>query len=302
MLLFSFLMSGLIFFGLIRGYYALELWLNDPFLEAMLITPLVYWRVRYFEAKPSGRPRRFDMRQNATFVINLDSDAGRFQSFQKVNNADNGEFYQRFSAFRWIPASTKPSSLRGKQNELVVLSDAERETLSMQEQAMNRYPFLKYSVQNGLPGSAGCTMSHIQVLEQLVDDNMNEYYFIFEDDARLSAQLLQQRYLEGPPDADIIILSPTNTKTVRVPYDHGPEGFAVRVVQSYGAFAYVVTQRGATKLLQHFHGNHYDPIDVAFHRAKGVKMYQPTNGWPQAYHSAVRSTRHAANKKRGDME
>jgi hypothetical protein len=36
----------------------------------------------------------------------------------------------------------KPVLFRGKQNELVVLSDAEHELLSMQEQAKNQYSFL----------------------------------------------------------------------------------------------------------------------------------------------------------------
>jgi hypothetical protein len=62
--------------------------------------------------------------------------------FYEVHNADNGEIYQLVLAFGWILASTKTSTFRGKQNELVVLSDAEHELLSMQEQAKNQYSFL----------------------------------------------------------------------------------------------------------------------------------------------------------------
>ena len=293
--------ASLTIWGLIRGYYALELLIKDPFLEAKVITPLDYLRVRYLEAKPTGRPRRFDMNQSNTFVINLDSDTNRYANFQRVNKVENATelFYQRFSAFRWV-SSPRPKSghLRSKADNKETSND-EQQRIRIQQDAMRRYPYLRYSVDKGVPGNAGCSMSHIQLLEQLVqladETTHDKYYFVFEDDARLSKQLLLYHYVEGTPDADIVILSPTSTKTVRIPYAESRDGFAVRVLQSFGAFAYIVTSEGANKLLKHFRGDHDDPIDVAFHQASGIKMYHPTNGWPQAYHSAVRSTRHSLN-------
>ncbi|KAL3894385.1 MAG: hypothetical protein SGARI_007760, partial [Bacillariaceae sp.] len=233
------------------------------------------------------------------------------QNFAAVNRVDDnnndsskGEpFYQRFSAFRWMPMEggdgknrNSNSNLRGgrtmqQQKQRQSDPSSEHEQLSIQQDAMEKYPFLRYSVQKGLPGTAGCSFSHILLLEQLLlrsssESDRDDYYFVFEDDAKLTAPLLQNRVVEGPPDADIIILSPTSTKTVRVPYME-EDGFAVRVLQSYGAFAYIITKDGAAKLLRDFRDSkHDDPIDVAFHRAADIKMYHPTNGWPQAYHAA----------------
>jgi GR25 family glycosyltransferase involved in LPS biosynthesis len=168
---------------------------------------------------------------------------------------------------------------------------------------MRQYPFLRYSVKRGEWGNAGCTYSHIQLLEQLQKrggGDGRQYYMVFEDDARLSPELIDSGLVEAPPDADVVLLSPTSTKTVRIPYKYGEDGYAIRVTQSWGSMAYVVTSLGAGKLLRHLRGTgHDDPIDVAMHRAKGMRMYQPTNGWPKAHHGVFKSTRRAANSKAG---
>ena len=298
---------GTLVYASIRGYYALELYLDDPFLEAKLITPWEYLTVRYLQSKPKGPPRKFRMNFNTTLVINLDRDVERFRNFQRVNavkwdeangpknnnthvNSRNGEYYQRFSAYPWQPPKSQANNVSNHQ-------------LKEQEAAMREYPFLRNSVKRGEWGNAGCTYSHIQLLEQLQErggGGGGQYYMVFEDDARISPELIDSGLVEAPPDADIVLLIPTSTKTVRIPYKYGNDGYAIRVTQSYGSFAYVVTTLGAEKLLRHLRGTgHDDPIDVAMHRAKGMRMYQPTNGWPKAHHGTYKSTRSAANSNPG---
>ena len=58
--------------------------MDDPFLEAKLITPFHYINVRYVQSKPRGLPQTFKMNRNTTFVINLDKDTERFRSFQRA--------------------------------------------------------------------------------------------------------------------------------------------------------------------------------------------------------------------------
>lgn len=311
-------------YGMVRAYYALEHWLDDSFWEAKLIKPFNYVLIRYIESRPRGKPKQFVMRRNNTFVINLDTDVQRFRNFQRINNAvvsattnttDNisaksasSEYYQRFPGFQWIPSSQRGqqgtrsaqkvrAGVRSKGKKPPVPQDGSHDELALQQQeeVMKIYPFLRKSVQRGEFGNAGCTYSHIQLLERLEGLPPDEYYFIFEDDAGLSPQFIKQGAIEAPSDTDIVTLVPTSTKTVRVPYKYGENGYAIRVMASYGAFAYVITTRGASKLLRHLRGRNDDPIDVAMYRAYRMRMYHPTDGWPQAMHGSHKSTRHAAN-------
>lgn len=364
----SALLAVLTVYVAVRSYYALELWLDDPFLEAKLITPFSYVSVRFLEKRPRGEPLVATMRRNNTFVLNLDKDVERFRSFETVNRRRTGRgggagagaaknattdansansggtgdededspYYQRFPAYQWMPPDDSKRSatgkIRGSEQEIPKIEgegdpgeyDVRRH--QRQEEAMKRYPFLRYSVQRAEYGNAGCTYTHIQLLEKLAglpgsrskegdgEDGKN-YFFIFEDDARLSRELVERGSIRIPPDTDIALLSPTATKTVRVPYyehhrgdEQGERGendgqdaaTAVRVLQSYGAFAYLITDRGARKVLRHLRGRwNDDPIDVAFHRAHRIRIYQPLGdaggGRPLAWHGSHRSTRRDAN-------
>jgi len=292
----------------IRGYYALELYLDDPFLEAGLITPWTYLAVRFLQSPPSGPPRKFRMNANTTLVINLDRDGERYRTFRRVNaakldesngprnsstdgNGRNGELYRRFSAYPWQSPTSQATNGSNHQ-------------LKEQEAAMMQYPALRYSVRRGEWGDAGCTYSHIRLMEQLLLERSaggdgRRYYIVFEDDARMSPELLGSGLVEAPPDADIVLLSPTSTKSVRIPYRYGADGYAVRATQSWGAMAYVVTPSGAGKVLRYMRGaGHTDPFDVAMTRAQGMRVYRPTNG-AEAHHGMFQSTRRAANSKAG---
>ena len=248
------------------------------------------------------------MNVNTTLVINLDRDGERFRSFQRANagklneangsknsstygNGRNGELYRRFSAYPWQSPTSQANNGSNHQ-------------LKEQEAAMMQYPALRYSVKRGEWGDAGCTYSHIRLMEQLLLERSaggdgRRYYIVFEDDARMSPELLGSGLVEAPPDADIVLLSPTSTKSVRIPYKYGEDGCAIRATQSWGAMAYVVTSSGAGKVLRYMRGTgHTDPFDVAMTRAKGMRVYQPTNG-AEAHHGTFKSTRRAANSKAG---
>ena len=248
------------------------------------------------------------MNVNTTLVINLDRDVERYHNFRRVNaakpdkangpknnithymNSRNEELYRRFSAYPWQSPTSQANNGSNHQ-------------LKEQEAAMMQYPALRYSVKRGEWGDAGCTYSHIRLMEQLLERSAGgdgrRYYIVFEDDARMSPALLGSGLVEAPPDADIVLLSPTSTKSVRIPYKYGEDGYAIRATQSWGAMAYVVTSSGAGKVLRYMRGTgHTDPFDVAMTRAKGMRVYQPTNG-AEAHHGTFKSTRRAANSKAG---
>jgi len=245
-----------VIYTLIRQYYALELAITDPVLEAQLFMPLRYFAVRFLAERPRGT-RVFSMTPDNAYVINLDKDEARRATFYSKNNLEEKDL-PRFAGYHWLSDSTPAEQFD--------------------------YPWLQTSVRKGLYGDAGCTLSHIRVLQDCIDKN-RLYCFIFEDDSRLLPPLTTTRQVEAPDNADAVHLVGTSTKIVPVPYKEPQvaETPAFRVIQGYGALGYVITQAGAKKLLAYLR-KHSQPIDIALTVATTLVVYRPTNGFPQVSH------------------
>jgi GR25 family glycosyltransferase involved in LPS biosynthesis len=195
---------------------------------------------------------------NNSYVIHLEGDNARSQRWftnqQRINQTD--------PMFRMFPATHgRNSTLR------------------------NEYPFLKWSYSLKKFGDVGCTESHVRLLKQLIAERQNstdgwEYYFIFEDDALIGEKLIRQRQVQAPSDADAVFLIHSWTKAVPVPYQNkqnfssSSSSTAIRVIQSYGGFGYVITVKGALKVLQHLK-RYAVPIDLAMYQARTMRMYCP---------------------------
>eukprot|EP00978_Attheya_sp_CCMP212_P048587 scaffold546872_cov63-Attheya_sp.AAC.1 len=202
------LLLGCCVYGLVRGYYELELRITDPFWEAMLYMPLSYLRVKYLQRgaaatldvggaskQPQPQPRRFVMTYNHTFVVSLPSDAHRLATFQRINPG---------LSFQLHPAThlTHPQIHQHQQIQ----------------QWMNRFPSVRHLVSQGHYGTAGVSISHLRLLEALIQST-NDYMFVFEDDARLERDFLRHGEVMAPADADLVFLMNSDMKTVHVPWE-----------------------------------------------------------------------------------
>lgn len=255
--------SFLVFYCLVRAYYQMELLTKDPFLEAALFMPLRTLQVRYLDDKPQGL-RTFRMTHNNSFVINLANDTKRLARFQSTNRMP---IVRRFEASAWA-------------------GDANVE---------KHYPFLRRSAQRRQYGDAGSTLSHIRLMEHLVAQNDEDaFVFGFEDDIRILKPLKSSLQVQAPADADVVFLGKPATKTVRVPWFENAT--AVRVIQGYGAFGYVVTTRGARIILRWMTQDERSPFDVVLTgAAPSLRVYRSYPDWPLVVHMGVPSSRRREN-------
>jgi GR25 family glycosyltransferase involved in LPS biosynthesis len=289
-------------YALVRGYNALELAIKDPFTEALLL-PHRYLRVRFWQDPPSQIQRTFRITTDNAFVIHLEQDTDRWQRFLEVNTKSPAiQLFQTFPAFEWTP------------NNVVGNDEKETDHHHHHQQVLleERYPSLHQNVQEQLFGDAGCSASHLLLLERFLaseETSTNDYIYVLEDDAKLLEPLATQALVTAPADADVVFLMPSSTKRVKVPYyysdsdessstQHSKDAFAVRVIGGWGAYGYVITRQGAKKLLKYMDVNIHDPFDVAMTRAYSWKIYHSTNKWPQVQHVRHGSTRRNHNGER----
>lgn len=268
-------------YGLIRLYYAIEMRIQDPYLKALLYSPLRTFHIRYLDVVPANR-KTFRATANNTFVINLESDITRRKSFEKHNNNKLWR-YQFFPATTWVPFV---------ENEEDANATATAAYENQQKYAQE-YVFVAKKSKIGHFGDAASTMSHIRLMEQLLESKHEDYYIIFEDDVLVRDPLKSSGLIQAPSDAHVVFLVNYATKLTRVPKKE------VRVIQGYGAQGYVVTKAGATRILQYLSHN-FAPFDCAMAGdAKGLRVYLPQN-WPLVRHApgSKGSSRRAFNAKK----
>jgi GR25 family glycosyltransferase involved in LPS biosynthesis len=288
---------------------------QDPVFRAKYYTPIEYLRIRYFEPRPwKSSLRNFTMNHNNSFVIHMEGDKDRWNLFQTKNQ--HHQTHNKSKALQVIQ----------------IYQGAVRWTRTADQRLWEeRIPAIRQSFLAGNSGDAGCAYSHLKLLQQLIDiqdnddndrtaittttntaDNKNgppteqaqeqeqpqNYYFVFEDDARILEPLASTLSVVAPHDADLIVLTKQATAQVRVPFrDHGGGdpyySFVTRVTDGYGTFGYVITAAGARKLLHYMSSESVaaaDPIDVAMMSVKSpLKVYIPTsnivvNNQPQVRH------------------
>jgi GR25 family glycosyltransferase involved in LPS biosynthesis len=99
------------------------------------------------------------------------------------------------------------------------------------------------------PGNIACTLSHISLWKKIIDDSL-PYLLIFEDDALPHPNFGEVGPLwwdQTPGDLDMILLGNQMNPTLQELYD--PTKLIVRH-PAYCLHAYIVTQKGAQKLMQ----------------------------------------------------
>lgn len=114
------------------------------------------------------------------------------------------------------------------------------------------------------PGAIGCAFSHKKVWEKIVNENIDAA-LILEDDIRMSKhfnKLIKKysRYLPGSYDVLFFGYHPSSIKYV----NQITPGIFVRTQKIFGLFGYVVTKKGAEKLLKLFPIE--DQIDTEIYR------------------------------------
>eukprot|EP00537_Pseudo-nitzschia_pungens_P017876 CAMPEP_0172410638 /NCGR_PEP_ID=MMETSP1061-20121228/76986_1 /TAXON_ID=37318 /ORGANISM="Pseudo-nitzschia pungens, Strain cf. pungens" /LENGTH=357 /DNA_ID=CAMNT_0013146831 /DNA_START=15 /DNA_END=1088 /DNA_ORIENTATION=- len=271
--------------------------LQDKYWRAMLLLPIRYLRVKWVDQRPTGL-RKFTLRHDRSFVINLNVDKKRWKDFQQLNQKQ----LQNISRFAATSIQTK--------------NDDDREYRFLEE-----YRFLHNLVKNEGKGSAGCAISHLKLLGEFVAKTRNddEYIFVFEDDAVLTSHLLDRGFVIGPDNADFILLTEYSSAHIRVPLHQRPatrdagdlstksmeENYAqsintaVRVVSGYSAMGYVITRRAAQVVLDGMKVENHLPVDVYFFANPQIKAYLPLVGWPIVRHNQPHlSVRRDKNKAR----
>mmetsp|Transcript_5436 Transcript_5436/g.7986 ORF Transcript_5436/g.7986 Transcript_5436/m.7986 type:complete len:317 (-) Transcript_5436:145-1095(-) len=262
-------------YGLIRLYYAIELRIKNPYLKALLYSPLRTFHIRYLDMPPSER-KTFRATTNNTFVIHLESDVARRKSFEQNNKLWNYQFYP---ATQWVE-ETKEDTTN--------YTDA----YQLQQKYAQTYPFVGTKSQMGQFGDAASTISHIRLMEQLLQSQHEDYYIIFEDDIVVKEPLLSSRQLQAAGDAHVVFLVNYATKLTTIQKD-------IRVLQGYGAQGYVVTKVGATLILKYLSRTN-GPFDcVMAGDATGLRVYLPQD-WPLVRHVSQKkdSSRRAFNAKK----
>ena len=168
------------------------------------------------------------------FVINMDKDTERYQLFQDSHSTSDfadAIFMTRFSATVGKDVSA-PETL---------LTEKAWEELRAVEERGHRTHHYQLS-----RGGIGCFLSHLKVLEKLVDDPHDHAYLIMEDDNHFfpnSYELMKRAVQQAPRDWDILC-----------GICHRSEGNDVsphfqKVTGFWGLGGYIITRDGARKLI-----------------------------------------------------
>ena len=317
--------------------------IQDRYWRGILFLPLRFLRVKLWDSRPVGETTFWLQHTTnsttngggaaAAYFINMDADTERLATFQRINQKQMAHI-QRVSATVIHPAILQdPDQIfrlvePPKSNTPPTFSSDELET---QLWYFQQYPNLRYLAQTEGFGTAACTLSHLRLLQHFSqDDSENEqqeeqqmeYIFVFEDDATLSQTLLNNGFVTGPTDADMLFLTQYSLGHVRVPWQRSNKtpqqsslsqpskhlrietqpptnANAIRVISGYNSVGYVVTQRGARIILRDMKKEKRLPIDLFFFADPNLKIYLPSSEWPAVGHnwaSSSSSRRNADNQ------
>ena len=124
-------------------------------------------------------------------------------------------------------------------------------------------------------GAIGCALSHMIAWQKIIDENLS-CALIVEDDIRINEPIQRKihKYLSKAQELSFDILyfgySPSTLKHIIMPKNADPKkDLFVKSKETFGLFAYVVSRKGAEKLLKIF------PIEKQLDTAisKAIKKY-----------------------------
>mmetsp|Transcript_24749 Transcript_24749/g.52504 ORF Transcript_24749/g.52504 Transcript_24749/m.52504 type:complete len:374 (-) Transcript_24749:117-1238(-) len=295
---------------LVRKAKDIERYLNnsvrDKHARGMLFLPLRYLRVKWIDPLPTHE-RKFVMKYNSTFVVNLELDRERWVAFQRANQ-------KRMKDIQRIPATlihgelplTQKQSKDGEQKGAITEGDAEdAEELKTQQMYFDHYPALQYLAKHEGMGTAACSLTHLRLFQYLLDQDAHDYMFVFEDDIEILDPLLDSGAVVAPNNADLILLSEASLGHVSVSWrkkggiratkddKQKLSNNAIRVTSGYTTWGYIITKRGARIILDEYKHERTEPIDIYFFKNPNLKIYLPTSDWPAVTHGklGIKSTR-----------
>ena len=204
------------------------------------------------------KDKLFKMKSGNAFVVNLDRDTQRLKAFMESNNCTDGEV-KRFPAYMF-----------------------HNESFTKDAELVNRYTFVwEQATTFGEPGTAACTLSHMLLLEQFLQNatDDDDYMFVFEDDARFRGSFYQTRSVLAPEDAELVHLTTGGQSYMAsIPYDgNSQRAPATRILHGDRSQGFIITARGAKKLKQLMMSPAGDTvIDLAMLGPANLKVYWPT--------------------------
>jgi GR25 family glycosyltransferase involved in LPS biosynthesis len=275
---------------------------RDKYVRGMLFQPLRYLRVKWMDPLPTHEAK-FVMSYNSTFVINLESDRERWTYFQKVNQ-------KRMEDIQRIPATLIHTELLArkkskKQTEITIKDDDEE--LKTQQIYFDQYPVLEYLARNEGMGTAACSLSHLRLFQEFLEQDDFDYMYVFEDDIDILDPLLGDQFVMAPNNADVVMLSDCSFGFVQVSWLKKSRMLrkatssskdvnqinplltksAIRVISGFSAWGYIITKRGARIILEQYKNERTEPIDLYFFKNPNLKVYLPTSKNPVVAHGRL---------------
>jgi GR25 family glycosyltransferase involved in LPS biosynthesis/cephalosporin hydroxylase len=200
------------------------------------------------------KPKRFDLKNGRTFVINIDKRKDRLESFDKIAPIN----YEIFSAVNG-------------------------ENLKPNQQLQRIFENNNYNMRSGM---VGCAMSHIKLCIDLLESNVN-MFCILEDDSKFGPSFeehLNHLIDIAPKNWDLIYLGhhvyPPFKTNDTYKKDIIPTLDIMTVSESLqrsmgGTFGYLITKEGARKFLEFINLNGMtNGIDTVQQKsAKDLKIY-----------------------------
>lgn len=176
--------------------------------------------------------------------------------------------------------------------------------LNLQGYNVIRYPGIdvttldlsSYKIENATNGIIGCSLAHTGLMQKLLDSSF-EYIIISEDDIvpKRPASDIKAFMKLVPKDYDVIHIgcefgcnvTPTLQDRFVNMYFSAPPAIKVNdeVVKSYlfiGTHFYIVSRKGATKILDSIGNDHSNHIDIRISQVKDIIIYSATKPFGHA--------------------
>jgi hypothetical protein len=261
---------------------------------------------------------------SSSFVINMDRDQQRINKFYQRNGMGAKRYIQRYSAYEWMKATTTTGSKDAKkqqqqeqyQQQYPFVKHAIREGKYGDAGCFLSHILLIQEKLGDTQQSGNKDNSSLDYIS-IFEDDVDIMYTNKNDDGGLSVL--------APGEADIIFLSPQSaTKRIIVPWNDvvgrqqkqpatnsalrhredtktndwrkdPPPGYpAVRVIGGYGAIGYIVTRKGAQKILDVATRTN-EPLDLSFFTYSSLHVYLPLEQYNTVVHVGTASTRRNIN-------
>lgn len=210
----------------------------------------------------------FDLRTVASCVINLDRDTQRLETFQRKYNA-RGIYPQRQPAVYGTDLNLKQLMDEHVIDSSIVHHMKHGRTIHSQINTM---------------GAIGCYLSHVNVWNRLLSDELHDMYMVFEDDCDTPTVPIEEinRYVNETiqlhPEWDLIYIGYLRDYGTTRHEEVGCN--QLRIADSvFGAHAYLLNKKGARKCLAH-------AFPIVFH-VDWFLSYQCSSGRVDAYRPTV---------------